>query len=289
MHKPIPKYLYILFFLLTMSLTGCTWNLKSTRTPVLTIGGETLYKDELDGIIPKDANMVDSANIADRYIQKWITTLLMYQNAKRNITNLNEIEKMVADYRASLVVHEYEQALVTQRVDTNVTIEEINHFYQHYQTKLKLDKNVIKGVLLITPKDTPQIDNVRKWIKKGDEKSIEKIKEYSLKNAVSFDYFMDEWKVFSEIIKNVPIEITNTREFILNNDFVEITDSTKHYFLSISKAIPKGETQPLDMAKEKITNIILNKKKSDFIINFESSIYKDALKSGDIEFYNNNK
>ena len=84
------------FFILTISALACSdkgGDIK--RTPVLEVEGKFLYQDEIDQIIPATASLIDSADIAERYIKKWVTDVLVYENAKRNINKLNDIEKRV--------------------------------------------------------------------------------------------------------------------------------------------------------------------------------------------------
>jgi hypothetical protein len=40
------------------------------------------------------------------------------------------------------------------------------------------------------------------------------------------------------------------------------------------------------MAKPKIIDLIMNKLKADFITNFESDIYNDAIKNESVTFFN---
>lgn len=254
------------------------------RTAILEVEGKYLYKDELDKIIPPNTNVIDSADIADRYIKKWVTEVLMYGNAKRNINNLEEIDKLVEEYRQSLIIYEYEQALVSERLDTVISDKENRNFYAEYKTHLTLEDNLIKGMLLIVPKGAPQMDVVKGWIQAGDTKSLEKIEKYSLQNAISFDYFMDEWTPFSEIIKKAPFTYEDSRNFVLNTRFAEVSDSTKFYFLNISKAIPIGDIEPYEYAKDRISSTILNRKKTDFIRTFEKNVYNDAIKKGNVKF-----
>jgi hypothetical protein len=56
--------------------------------------------------------------------------------------------------------------------------------------------------------------------------------------------------------------------------------------LSIKSVKKIGETEPYETAKEKISNIILNKLKSEFIMNFENELYKDAIQDGTVTFFN---
>jgi hypothetical protein len=62
-----------------------------TRTPLLEVEGKFLYASDVEQIIPPNVNAKDSAEIAESFIRKWVTDVLLYENAKRNITNKAEI------------------------------------------------------------------------------------------------------------------------------------------------------------------------------------------------------
>ena len=278
----------LLFFIVVLFSASCSEKSSdSGRTPILELEGKFLYKDELDKIIPPNTAVIDSADIADRFIKKWVTEVLMYENARRNISNLNEIDQLVDEYRQSLIIHEYEQALVAERLDTKITDAEARTFYEQYKIHLTLEDNLIKGMLLIVPDGAPLMEDVKEWVRKGDTKSLEKIEKYSLQNAISYDYFMDKWTPFSEITKKAPFTYEDSRAFVISTRFAEASDSTKHYFLHIAKAIPTGDVEPYEFAKERITATIINRKKSDFIISFEKNVYNDAIKKGHVKFFKN--
>ncbi|MBP1663517.1 MAG: hypothetical protein H6Q19_657 [Bacteroidetes bacterium] len=276
----------IFFLILAIFIVSCSGNRSDTkRTPVLEVEGKFLYQDEIDQIIPATASIIDSADIAERYIKKWVTDVLIYENAKRNINKLNDIERLVDEYRKSLIIHEYEQALIKQRLTDKVSEDELKRFYEIYKSRLISPENLIKGILLVVPKNAPQTDRVREWVRLSNTKSLENIEKYSLKNAISFDFFMNDWTPFTEILKKAPFRIEDSGAFIRTTNFAETSDSTKSYFLRITSALPSGQVEPYELAKDKISYILLNKKKSDFIIQFENDIYKDAVEEGTINYF----
>ncbi|VBB45372.1 conserved hypothetical protein [uncultured Paludibacter sp.] len=283
------KYSYILCFVCLGVMWSCT---KTTpepkRVPLLEVEGKFLYKDVVEKVIPATANKIDSAEIADRYIRKWVTDVLMYENGQRNLQNEAEIDEQVEEYRKALVIHQYEQALVEERVSNDILDEELHEFYNSYNSQLASQDNLIKGVLLILPKSAPKIDQVREWVRIPNEKSLENIEKYSLKNAISFDYFMKNWMPLKEILKKAPFKIEDSRAFVNDKSFSETTDSTKIYMLRITDAVLMGQTEPFEVAQDKIKTIMLNKRQSDFIIQFEKDIYNDAVSNGSINFFNKN-
>lgn len=276
------------FFILIVCITllSCKNNTSDVaRQQLLEVEGKFLYLDQIQEIIPPNVNKKDSAEIAESYIRKWVTDVLLYENAKRNITNKEEIEQLLEDYRKSLIIHQYQQKLLQERLPKEPNEEEIKTFYDKYKNQILLKENIIQGILLITPANAPQMANVRSWVQSGNTKALENIDKYSMQHAISYDYFADKWVSFSEIQKKLPLQLEDQTSYLSGRRFVELSDSTKHYFLSIKASKLVGQTEPYDMAKPKIINLIMNKLKSEFIENFENDIYNDAIKNESVTFF----
>lgn len=261
----------------------------TTRQRLLEVEGNFLYLDEVQAIVPPNASPKDSAEIAQGYIRKWVTDVLLYQNAKRNITNKAEIEKLLEEYRKSLILHQYQQKLLQERLPAKPTDEEITAFYESYSSQFELRENVIKGILLVVPINAPNQNQVRNWLQSANTASLEKLDKYSMQHAISYDFFMDRWTSFNDIQKRLPLPIPDQTSFLNTRRFVETNDSTRQYFLKISETRLIGQTEPIDLAKPRIINLIMSKLKSDFIANFESEIYNDAIKNETITFFEKKK
>ena len=68
----------------------------------------------------------DSLYQVNIQIDQWIRDKLMEQVAERNIASSSEIERMVMDYRASLIMSSYETALLNQRLDKEITHQQLS-------------------------------------------------------------------------------------------------------------------------------------------------------------------
>ena len=165
------SWLLILLSILAFS-SSCTQPVADNeRTPLLEVEGKFLYLDEVQDIIPPNVNSQDSTEIADSFIRKWVTDVLLYENAKRNITNKAEIDQLLEDYRKSLIIHQYQQKLIDQRLPKEPTDEEMRTFYDAYTDQFVLTENLIKGMLLVVPSKAPKLANVRSWVQSGNAKA----------------------------------------------------------------------------------------------------------------------
>ena len=277
--------LLILIFTLAFLASCARQSVDTTRKPLLEVEGKFLYLNDVQEIIPPNVTPSDSAEIAGRFIRKWVTDVLLYENAKRNVTDKAEIDNLLEDYKKSLIIHQYQQKMIEQRLPKQPSEEEMLAFYEKYNEQFQLKENLIKGILLIVPVNAPQLSSVRNWVQSGNTKSLENIEKYSMKNAISYDYFADKWISLAEVLKKIPIQLENPAAFVSSNRFFEKTDSTKHYFLRIEAFQTTGQTEPYEMAKDKIANLIMYKLKAEFISNFETEIYNDAMKNESVTFF----
>ena len=285
------KYFPLFLLFITGILSGCNNKTPdSNRKLIAEVNGSFLYLDEVQQIVPPNALPEDSVELAQKYIQKWATDVLVYEKAKQNISDITEIDRLVNEYRKTLTIHQYQQGLIERdRKAQDPTEEEMMNFYEHYSNQMILKENIIKGLLLIVPVDAPNISNVSKWVKNADQESLENIEKYSLQNAVSYDYFRDTWIPFAEVLRKTAFNTINPSHFISNNTMVEETDSTHHYFLRIDEYLTAGNIEPYELAKNKIKNILLTKRNSDIIIKLENQLYQDALSRRTLRIYSVNE
>ena len=281
---------FVIISMFTLIFSSCVHKVPEVaRKALLEVEGKFLYLDEVQQIIPPNVNQTDSAEIAQSFIRKWVTDVLMYENAKRNITNKEEIESLVESYRKSLTIHQYQQKMIEQRLPKEPSDEELQAFYKKYSNQLLLKENVIKGLLLVVPAKAPQIANVRSWVQSANAKALGNIEKYSIKSAISYDYFGDRWVPFSEVLKKMPIKVENPSSYISSNRFVEVSDSTHRYFLRIIGSKSTGSVEPFEMSRDRIINILLNKMKGEFITKFENDLYDDAIKDENVTFFKKKK
>ncbi|MDV7396202.1 hypothetical protein RZS08_32715, partial [Arthrospira platensis SPKY1] len=85
---------------------------------------------ELRQVVPVDADPTDSAALAQAYITNWSRQQVLLERAERNLgEEQKEFDRQLRDYRNSLIIFAYEQALVDQKLDTTVTMAEVEEYF----------------------------------------------------------------------------------------------------------------------------------------------------------------
>lgn len=243
-----------------------------------------LYKDDLANIVPPGTAKIDSLTIIRNYVQNWIRQQTILNRAEDNLNEESKnVERQLEEYRNSLLTYIYESELVKQKLDTTVTEEEIEKYYNDNQNNFQLKNNIIKVRYLKIPKSAPKLEKVRSWYKSDSEKDVKLLEDYSYQFATDYFFNDDEWLLFDELLQKIPIKTYDQEQFLRNNRFIEIPDSSYLFLVNIRGFKIKESQSPLSFEKENIKNLILNKRKLALISEMEKDAYQDALKNEQIE------
>lgn len=280
------RFFFFISGLLLATFSGCdSASSVDKKNVVAEVKGYMLSRHELENAIGKRLSKADSARLADLYVRNWVKDVLIYEKAKENIDRLDEIDREAEEYKRRLIIFEYEKQLVNERLATELSEQELEAFYTQHRKDFMLDQPIVKGLFLKIPADAPQLADVKKWMKRVDDGTLEKIEKYSLQNALVYEYFFDRWVLLGELMKNIPYEMANGNRFLRENKSLEVTQDNFWYYLYVQSYLPAGKEQPYEYAREKIREVLLNQKKKGFIRSVEEELYHKALREEKIKYY----
>ena len=221
------------------------------KTPLVEVSGEYLYKEDLQAALPFNISKDDSVLFAEHYIRNWVEDVLLFDKAEGNIPDNAKIAKLVENYRRALIMHTYQEELVNQKLANEISDEEISAYYEKNKELFHTEHPFVKGLFIKVPLHSQDLASVRKWYKKNNQDAIENLEKYSLRNAVSYDYFYDRWLPLSDIAVKIPLKALDTDENYLDkNRNIEVKDTAFCYFLHVEEFLGKDEQRPLDFARK---------------------------------------
>jgi hypothetical protein len=249
------------------------------------VGEATFSMSDLRASIPDDLEAEDSTEITQNLVQNWMNRELMFEKAKYNLVSEQEdIEKQVEKYRKELFIFAYEKELVNQKLDTAVSFQEIESFYSENQDVFQLNDYILKVSYMKLKPNSPDLEKVKNWMVSKNNKDQELLQDYCHKYAVSC-YNDSSWVFFNELLRELPIEVYNKESFLRTGKFVTFSDSEHLYYLLINAIQSKNTLSPLELEKQRIKNLILNKRKIELLNSIRRSLYKEAQRGGKAEIY----
>ena len=83
------------------------------------------------------------------------------------------------------------------------------------------------------------------------------------------------------------IGIPNKVQYLKNNKFIETEDESFFYFFKIHDYRISEDISPLDIVRDDIENVIINKRKIQLAHQLEEDIYERAETKSDFELFQN--
>lgn len=254
--------------------------------PVARVGEKVLMESDIRKIVPQDLSPDDSTLIAGEYIKKWVRQELLIQKANENLSaEQKDLTREIEEYRNSLIIYKYKNALLTEQMDTVVTQQQIEHYYNTKGDDFKLSANIIKGIFVKIPLNIGKPAELKRMIDDNSEEGIKALKEYCIQYAKSFDFFTDKWVEFRMVRRYLPVEIDDPGLVLKQKSLIEQKDNDFFYLVSILDYKLQNEPAPLEYVHENIKNLILNQRKIEFLQQIEENVYKEGERQNKFEIF----
>lgn len=279
---------YILCSLLAMlALSGC--ELLHYDEVVARVGESQLFRSEVD-VVTKGVTGADSLSLAESYVDQWVRREVKMQEAESVLAvEMSEVEKMVAEYRTSLLSNRLEQKYLAGRLDTLITDSVVRSYFESHRKEFVIDRTILKGRIVRLP------DNYRQSVKLFNlmgSKNKDKQKDFldlCKKNNFELHTF-DSWVDFSEFLSYLPVRRDKNYDYILSGGEIrQMADADSKYFIEITDVLRKGEPAPYERVEELVRRLLYNRRRGEIVTLYNDSLYNAALVEGRIRIKNGDK
>ena len=281
MFKFFRKYGFVLLFFI---LGACSD--KVEEQPVASVGEHYLYPSDLSRMLPPGTGREDSIMLTEDYINKWVKQQLLIEKANANLTpDQKDVTRELEEYRNSLIIYRYKNELVRQRMDTLVTPEQIREFYDQNQQTFLLDRSIVKAVFIKIPSDLANPSMLKEMVNDDSEEGRIELRDYCMQYAKNFEIALDNWIDFAVLNRNLPEPIEDPATFLANNRTREMNDTNYYYLVHIHDYMLTNDLAPLEFVENNIKNLILNRRKIEFLKEIENSIYIEGERQNKFKIY----
>lgn len=248
---------------------------------VASIGHEKLYEKELMQAIGIYADAADSAKLADKYIDDWLTERVMYNEAMKLMTDTAEISKKIMQYRRQLYSHEYCNKYIYSNVNMNITEKEINEYYDKHLNDYVINTTYVKAHYMTIPPQITRYYEIYDKLRKSDLDSEQELGDYCDgpdKNV----YFVKDWVELSDFLKLINYNSALEPYELKYKNTLDYIRDTLHYLVKIDDYVIPGDLLPIELAKPQIIQIIMNKRRHDKYIQSKNELLNKYKSDGTI-------
>ena len=273
-----------LFIFTTLLLTSCSNISDNNSNDLIARAGENfLYQNQLPSFSSEQDSILRYLN----YIETWAKEKILYDLSLTNLSQSkkNDLDLLVEKYKVDLYINSYKDLIVNSRIDSIVTDQEIESFYNMNIDNFKLNENLLKYRYLKVPSDNINISRIRRYIQRLNESDREFLDSLNFQFA---DLKINDtmWFTEREVISSIEfLNQKNKSNYMRINRLYEFEDDQYTNYFIVKDLLKSGNIPPLSYLYDRIKSNIINQRKLNLIQNINKEILNDALKSSKYEVF----
>ncbi len=270
-----------------LSLSACGMASDPSDPLVAEAYDQQLFRSDLRRMIPADTPKEDSAALAQRFVDTWAREIVLLHKAEENLTAVQKnVDDQLRSYRGSLITYTYEQALVRQKLDTNISAGEIAGYYKENAKNFELKDNIVRvRWFKLRETDKRVLKNVQSLWQSDKPDDRSELERLLAQRGSAMNDTGDDWISFSELQQLVPLRPDNPTDWLQRNSRAMATDSVGSYFVEFLDHRIKNSMSPQELVSMEIRSILINQRKLQLIERMREDLYKDALAQKDVRLF----
>ncbi|MGB5434896.1 MAG: peptidyl-prolyl cis-trans isomerase [Maribacter sp.] len=281
------------WMVLALFVVSCNslWKDNSDEQPIARVGELYLFKEDIAPLLSNTMSKADSASFVTDYINNWASKQLLLSKAKINLSEdkLGEFDALVETYRTDLYTRAYKEALVQQGSDSVISQTQLETFYEKEKENFKLKEKLISLRFIHLPPQFMNKESVVEKLKRFKEDDIRYLDSIGVQfKKLNFNDSI--WVTASRIRDEIPLlTLDNQDRYLKKSQFFELQDSLGVYLAKITGVLEINDIAPLSYIEPSIRQVLLNRRKLDYIRKLETEIIDEAIKEKEFEVYAQDK
>ena len=250
------------------------------------VGSHRLSRGEVESLIPPGTSSEDSLRLALQYINKWAGDLIYLDVAENQLSKDElDVDKELEEYRMSLLKYRYEQRYINERLDTAISDEQIEEYYNLHSEIFRLKIPILKTRYMKISTDSPNYGMLKKKMASKDIEELESLDSLSYSSADIYHDFSDQWIDVITLAREFGVDY-GTMLSQMNKTYIEIEDH--HGKIHLAYVIDYrgiGVIPPVEYCKDAIKDILISARKQELLIQLEKDLLEDARESENFVIY----
>jgi hypothetical protein len=273
-----------------IALCSCDFiNQDNLDTPIARVNDSYLYKKDIKNLIFENTSKDDSTLIVANFINRWATKQLLIDQSIINLTQEKQdaYNNLVNQYKTDLYIEAYKSSIVAKQLDSVITFEELEKFYNQNKENFKLNDNLLKIRYIHIDENFSNTKELVEKFKRFDSIDKNELTKLSIKFK-AFNLNDSIWIKNDLLIRVLPVLKQNNIQVLKKTNFTQLQDSLGVYLVKIEAVLKTNDIAPLSYVKPTIEQIVINKRKQEILKKIEKEITIDAIKNKNFELFTEN-
>ena len=273
--------------ILILLIISCELENNSKEEPIARVNDNFLFFSEIQESLDENMSQNDSMLAVNNAINNWASKKLLYEKAIFNLSNSkqNELDLLVKSYASDLYISNYEKEWLKTRVDTIVSNDQLQSYYNENKNKFRLRQDILLARFIELPIENFNKTQIVRSFRRLNFQDKIYLDSISLQFKSSFindsvwlrpELFFNNFKIENKIKYN---------RYLRKKSFFEIKDLESLYLVYISDILRKNDYAPMSYVKPTLVQILLNKRKLEMKKQLKTDILKQGIAENNFEIY----
>lgn len=273
--------------ILILLIISCELENNSKEEPIARVNDNFLFFSEIQESLDENMSQNDSMLAVNSAINNWASKKLLYEKAIFNLSNSkqNELDLLVKSYESDLYISNYEKEWLKTRVDTIVSNDQLQSYYNDNKNKFRLRQDILLARFIELPIENFNKTQIVRSFRRLNFQDKIYLDSISLQFKSSFindsvwlrpELFFNKFKIEN---------IAKYNRYLKKKSFFEIKDLESLYLVYISDILRKNDYAPMSYVKPTLVQILLNKRKLEMKKQLKTDILKQGIAENNFEIY----
>ena len=273
--------------ILILLIIACELENNSKEEPLARVNDNFLFFSDIQESLDENMSQNDSMLAVNSAINNWASKKLLYEKAIFNLSNSkqNELDLLVKSYESDLYISNYEKEWLKTRVDTIVSNDQLQSYYNENKNKFRLRQDILLARFIELPIENFNKTQIVRSFRRLNFQDKIYLDSISLQFKSSFindsvwlrpELFFNKFKIENKIKYN---------RYLRKKSFFEIKDLESLYLVYISDILRKNDYAPMSYVKPTLVQILLNKRKLEMKKQLKTDILKQGIAENNFEIY----
>lgn len=273
--------------ILILLIISCELENNSKEEPIARVNDNFLFFSDIQESLDENMSQNDSMLAVNSAINNWASKKLLYEKAIFNLSNSkqNELDQLVRSYESDLYISNYEKEWLKTRVDTIVSNDQLQSYYNDNKNKFRLRQDILLARFIELPIENFNKTQIVRSFRRLNFQDKIYLDSISLQFKSSFindsvwlrpELFFNNFKIENKVKYN---------RYLKKKSFFEIKDLESLYLVYISDILRKNDYAPMSYVKPTLVQILLNKRKLEMKKQLKTDILKQGIAENNFEIY----
>lgn len=243
-----------------------------------------LYYDDIKDLMQGYSTAEDSIQQVRSLTEHWVRDRLILVEAEKKFPKEVNMNKLLEDYRQSLLRHFFEQRTIEERLDTVITENDLKSYYEANKEQHRLESGILRGYYFKISKPLSRSDKLLTWWRTFPGNHFQDVLSYASQHAKTNWSDSTQWHEMHMLVQLFP-EGTLSPSAIRSHQGIVKEDMDYIHLLYPLEVYYERDIAPLSTVRQQAARYIIHQRELELLERIKKEIYDRDIQNNQVKIF----